>query len=447
MEKQLKINPYLVLYPLKDGYVLAVNHAMEKGIKILNNRQTAFLDLLKNKHTISGLISVSGYPEDVVRKLLDIFKETEMIGIPGSFSSPDLPGKPGKIDFWMHTTEACTLKCPYCYIDKTNAGNISTDVLQRFSDKILEAVKKYRLKEVSLRLSGGEPMLRFKQMKEFIPAFKAGIEAEDCQTNIGFLTNLTLLNDEILEFVLKENLFTSISLDGCGKYHDATRYFHDHQGSFSIVDKNINRLIEAGHSRMILMTVVSDRNMEGLPDFAHYLVEKNLPFRFSLVAGEKIDLNKLKAKLLQVYDIFEKYILEKNYRFTRNHRLDDLRFLKPSHFPCSAGFASGGLFIDGNIYFCQQELGHGKVSGSVFDQENLFEIIQKKRKWHTPLPDDCQNCPYRYVCSGGCPLIRKNGKSPYCDLYKELLPVIFRLIGLERLQRVKKAVKTKSTFS
>jgi uncharacterized protein len=53
---------------------------------------------------------------------------------------------------------------------------------------------------------------------------------------------------------------------------------------------------------------------------------------------------------------------------------------------------------------------------------------------------DCHTCPFRYRCSGGCPLEtyratgRWDAKSPHCNIYRELYPLALRLEGLRLLK-------------
>ncbi len=441
MNKIVYLNPNTQIIPIKDKLFLALNPNIRNGLKLINEHQLKVLRNIDNETDVAEIAKKTGHTEEVIIKLIDIFNEIEISGYSQNFNAPPLPDKVENIDFWVHTTDACNFNCPYCYIDKTTGKNMSNETLNKFIKKIIEVVKQRKLSEVSLRFSGGEPFIRFHEIKKAILNLKEGLKVLDCKTNFGFLTNLTLLNKEIMDFIKQENLFTSISMDGYGEYHNNSRFFNNGKGSFDIIDKNINTLLENGHKRIIIMTVISDRNIDGLTEFAHYLAKKNIPFRFSIVTGEEINIEKLKQKLFEVYDIFELYIKSSTYAFARNHHLDDLRLLRPSHLPCSAGQNSGSLNTDGKIYFCQQELGNSNNSGSIFDQNDLIENIQSKQAWHTPLHQDCDNCQYRYVCSGGCPLFRINGKSPHCSLYKELLPRIYQLIGLERYYRLKKSPK------
>lgn len=442
MSNIVYLNPKALIIPVKKKLFLALNPNIKNGLKLINEHQLKVLRNIDNESNVADIAKNTGHTEEVIVKLIDIFNEIEISGYSQNFNIPPVPNKVENIDFWVHTTDACNFNCPYCYIDKATGKNMSTETLNKFIQKIIEVVKHRKLSEVSLRFSGGEPFIRFNEIKNAILNLKDGLKDLDCKTNLGFLTNLTLLNKEIIDFIKKEDLFTSISLDGYGEYHNKSRHFKNGKGSFDLIDKNINTLLENGHKRIIIMTVISNRNLDGLPEFAHYLAKKNIPFRFSIVTGEEINETKLKQKLFEVYTIFEQYIKNSTYAFARNHHLDDLRFLRPSQMACSAGNISGCLNTDGKIYFCQQELGNNNDSGSIYDQSDLIQNIQLKQDWHTPLHQDCDNCTYRYVCSGGCLLFRVNGKSPHCSLYKELLPRIYQLMGLERYYRFKNISKS-----
>jgi uncharacterized protein len=46
---------------------------------------------------------------------------------------------------------------------------------------------------------------------------------------------------------------------------------------------------------------------------------------------------------------------------------------------------------------------------------------------------ECANCEWKLWCSGGCPVLVKQikgdylEKSPYCEIYKEIIPALLRL--------------------
>jgi uncharacterized protein len=52
----------------------------------------------------------------------------------------------------------------------------------------------------------------------------------------------------------------------------------------------------------------------------------------------------------------------------------------------------------------------------------------------------CSCCDWKYWCAGGCPLVtyriagRYNAQSPYCRIYKAIIPRILRLEGLRLMK-------------
>ena len=185
------------------------------------------------------------------------------------------------------------------------------------------------------------------------------------------------------------------------------------------------------------MTVVSEKNLDGLVDLTRYLVDKKLKFRYSFVQDEELNLQKLSTVLAGCYDVMEKAIEHLDYPFSQLHSLCDIQFNSVSFTTCSNGFSTAALYPDGNIFFCQKNFGLDSPCGSIFEEEDLISIIQRKT-YYNNLPTDCECCDYRYHCMGGCPLERGNNKDPHCDIYKRFFPVYYKLLGKERLMKIKK---------
>jgi len=301
-------------------------------------------------------------------------------------------------------------------------------------DKIIETVKSRKLKRVVLRLAGGEPFLEIKKWASHLHSLKRSLIALGCEYKTIFLTNLVILTDDILQFIKDEDAGVAVSLDGLGKYQDQSRHFPNGQGSFSFVEKNINKLIEQSIYPSI-MTVISNNNLDGLLDFTQYLIDKKLKFRYSFVQDEELDIGKLTNVLEQCYHLMEVAIEEKNYPFSWLHSLCDIQFVSVAFTTCGNGFSIGALYPDGDIYFCQKNFGLDISSGSIFEDDDLISIIQRKT-YYNSLPLDCQTCLYRYHCMGGCPLERGDNKDPHCDVYKIFFPLYYKLYGKERLLKI-----------
>ena len=344
------------------------------------------------------------------------------------------------LNLWIHSTDECNLQCSYCYIQtKTSKKHFEEKVFTQFHLKVLELVKNGKLKQLTLRLAGGEPFIRFNRWKTFLLDLKHTIAKYDCEFNITYLTNLTILNDEIISFIKSEKVGIGVSLDGLKEYHDHSRSFKNGKGSFDLVFNNLNRLFSE-NIHPTIMSVISNNNIDGLLDFTKFLVKQKLRFRYSIVQDDNFDYEKAFKVFSELYYYIEKQI-EDGYAFSKYHQLCDLNFKNIFYQACGAGINSGALYTDGRIYFCQQQVGTENYSGSIFSNEDLVSIISKGNHYNGELNNECKACRYRYICSNGCPLNRINGKDHSCNFYKEFIPVVYRLLGKERLFNIKERIK------
>ncbi|TAG41327.1 MAG: radical SAM protein [Cytophagia bacterium] len=431
-------NPHLVIEPIEGDFYVVVNTYINNGLKVINKPQFEILKSIDNLKDIKTLAFQHNIDENVLMSLIDNFSQKEIVNYSGIFNSPVFDSEPKSLNLWIHTTNKCNLTCSYCYISTLQStGGMTKDTIQQLGNKIEETVIKKRLRSVKLRLAGGEPLLQFKNWKEFIIEMKKRLNSINCKFNVAFLTNLTILPDEILNFIIEEKIGLGISLDGFDLYHDLTRQYHNGKGSFEKVDFNLRKLLENG-LRPSVSTVITNSNMEGLPALTEYLLELKIHFRFSIVHGEYIDRERL-GKILDIcYKLMEDEV-EKGYNFSQLHRLCDLKRSDLFFQTCASGFSGGAVYVDGGMYFCHTNFGGetGK-QGSVFDDEDLITMIGKGKPLVGKRSDDCLKCKYSYVCTSGCPIYRENGKDLSCQLYHEFLPKIYRLEGKQKLIKLKK---------
>ena len=153
-------------------------------------------------------------------------------------------------------------------------------VRQQLLYKLLEAVRLKGIRHIKLRLAGGEPLGQFSVWKKFIPEARQALADAGCLFDAGFVTNLTILNDDIITFSKEHGIGFGVSLDGVAAIHDETRSFRSGCGSFGIVDANLRRMIAEGIP-VSVNTVVTNLNLVGLPELTRYLIDLNVPFRYS----------------------------------------------------------------------------------------------------------------------------------------------------------------------
>lgn len=434
-DKILYRNPNLIIVRIDDDFFSVTNPLINDGSKIINKAQLSILNTIGNNDSIRTIAEKCGCLENEISTLLDIFKEKQFVSNDNSFQEPQRIKAPSSINLWIQTTNECNLRCSYCYIHTLgNKDYINEDGIARLIDKLVETAKNKNLRQIQLRFAGGEPLLKISLWKSYIIELKQRLKDVDCKLNTVILTNLVALNEKYIEFINDNAIGLAVSIDGVGDYHNNTRHFKNGEGSFDIVNKNIDKLLNNGINPTLL-TVVSNSNIDGIDKFTEYVIEKNLKHRYSFVSGEDIDIQKLISKMNSCYKIYDKAI-EGGYKFSILHKLCDLKFDNLSFQTCGNGFNGGALNTDGSIYFCQRHFGITQPLGNIYEEDDILSIIQRKTFYGEVSPD-CKSCIYRYMCTSGCPIERTNKKDPHCLAYKELIPTILRLRGKERLIRIK----------
>jgi uncharacterized protein len=405
----------------------------------LNRPQYDILQAINNQDDLNVLSERLGIQTDLLEKFLLILSKTEIIKFDDDFSLPQTPEKPKSLNFWIHTTDACNLGCSYCYISTLNTSKgMKEEVRKQLLHKLTEVVKLKGIRHIKLRLAGGEPLGQFKVWKSFIPEMKAVLAEKGCKLDIGFLTNLTILNDDILVFAKEYNVGFGVSLDGVEATHDATRKFRSGKGSFNVVDANLRKLKDTAVS-VSVTTVVSNQNLEGLPELTQYLVDLDIPFRYSVVKGEAIDAELLEQYLSESYRIMESAIIA-GWPFAKRFQFCDLKPNELGFQTCASGFSGGAIYVDGSFKYCHVQFGQDTPSDySIFNQElDLVDMIESGEHLENDRSDDCKKCRYRSICTSGCPIYRVNGKDPQCSLYHRFIPMYFDLQAKERLNLLKK---------
>ncbi len=333
------------------------------------------------------------------------------------------------LNFWLQVTDSCNLACSYCYIPSLNSNQLFRSDLFDVLTRKLQGVN--GLRTVSIKLAGGEPLMAFKKWHANVAKLKKVLAEEKIELQLRLITNLTTLTDSMIDFIKNYDIAISVSLDGLAAYHDKNRiYTGTQKGTFEVVDKNIKRLQHAGITPSVMVTVTSE-NHKGIPDLVGYLIKNDITFRLADAKGGYIDPGEFLSAMEKVSDVVQAGV-DDGFPVSRRIVVSDLRTHYPSSTPCSMGKNAAAIYLDGSVYFCHTEFGKGKPLGHLDDDEGLLDIIQKGRERHFGLSDDCQQCEYRLICAGGCPLYRVEGKSPMCQSYKKIIRQVFDLYEREK---------------
>jgi uncharacterized protein len=354
------------------------------------------------------------------------------------------PAAPTILTAWLHVTNACNLNCPYCYVRKSNQ-KMSLETGQRVIDSIFRSALKNRFQGIKLKYAGGEAALHFGLVRQLHSYAQQLAHRHNLELQAVVLSNGTIWTPEMAGWMAYNGVKLMISLDGVGEAHDQLRPTRGSKGSFAAIERTVDAVLLPNGIRPDISITITGRNAHATADAVAWAITRDLPFslNFYRETGHsksfedfQLEENHIIAGMRQAYQVVEKHLPTRPFI---NGQLDRVQMAAHQH-TCGVGQNYLVFSHTGAVAQCQMHL---EQSQPFSDSDDPMNII---RNGDIPLisveeKEGCRTCPWRFRCSGGCPLetYRATGrfdvKSPHCNIYSTLLPQALRLEGL-RLMKV-----------
>jgi len=409
--------------------------------------ETPVLDL----PTLKTFALSKGVSDELLSGLLDKFADEKILTgwkIPPQVTTKKTRSRK-QISFWIHLTDDCNLACSYCYVTK-GKKMITEDVISEFTQNLVDFCVKYQVQEVYLKFAGGEPLMAYSRMLDFVNNVKNKLNPLRIKVGCGVLTNGTLVTPEIARSLAEEGFNVSVSLDGIGSYN-SIRSFTNGINSFDEVVKGIINLQKEDINPKILV-VMSNINIEGFTEIMNFSREHGLRISLSvsrdLTPEGKLDLKPGVFKNKFIPELIEEIAGSKELPKMTFNNLDlwGKRFK-----PCGAGFNYLALGVNGSLSSCQMTIDDPIIS-SVGINEGIAEALTKYHQRN--LPKICSECVWRYACAGGCEVMaqeagRVDRPSLHCNFNKEILSSLLILEGrrIQNAERKRSAIKAENITS
>jgi His-Xaa-Ser system radical SAM maturase HxsB len=123
------------------------------------------------------------------------------------------------------TTLRCNQACVYCHASRTGMSAPGSDMSPEIADRAVDLAFESPSPQVTLEFQGGEPLANFPVVKRVVE--RAQERNRDARKVLQFslVSNLSLMDEEKLAFVLDHGIQVCTSLDGPADLHDANRPF------------------------------------------------------------------------------------------------------------------------------------------------------------------------------------------------------------------------------
>lgn len=343
-------------------------------------------------------------------------KEVGVGSVPRQFAVSNL-------DF--DVTENCNLGCLYCFKGEMYTQNMSIETMKRTLEWLLLASG--NSSSVNCNFMGGEPTMRFKQIKEFVPWARRRGKALGKMVTFSMTTNLTLFTDEIRRFVDEYGFGVLMSIDGCPEVQDAQRPSKDGRLYSEVVARWAKSMLRS-RPKSTARATLHPKYVHKFAESARYI--HSLGFKeMAVSASEYPDWNEqlfgeLERQFEEIVDYVTgvylaggefnvssfKYYINKLIKHRKNDTADAI---KKEPKPCGAG--RGYMMVDytGDIWPCHRFDGADQAAGAggQYRLGNIFgndfnHGLQKAFlefdhfKIHK---ESCLTCPVNEVCGGYCP--------------------------------------------
>lgn len=317
---------------------------------------------------------------------------------------------------WIFTTNQCNLRCPYCYVHQ-NEEIMPGNIYKRINETFIKMLNNGLLDFVVYRMAGGEPFLVFDNWKDHIEHF---IQESGENGFVSILTNLTILTDEMLQFLEKhkDRIGFGISLDG----FNYSKPFPNGESSAEIVKANIDKLIDIGIKNIEISTVIDKESFSDIKVLSNWVAKRNLGWGVNLdhfFCGE-IEYETICNKMKEVIDVLSKsdFNIYSKLRFC-NIKLD------ANYDGCTAGEKLIAIDLDGSVYPCQTLVGESPIC-NIMECENLIESLKKQTLYNVgyqyKAQEKCKKCSLEKLCGGGCKLHNQDKNKEYtCDIIKSVI--------------------------
>lgn len=354
-------------------------------------------------------------------------------------------------------TTACNMSCVYC---QANNGRtkphlfMDPNTAEKAVDIALQSPEEY----LSFEFQGGEPLLNFEIIKHIVNY--AEENKGNHKINYSVVTNLTLLSDEILDFLIEYSFSISTSIDGPQTVHDRNRYFTGGTGTYSKVIESVNKIRNAG-LRVGAIETTTRMSLDYPKEIVRWYVNMGFDSIFlrplTPLGKATVNWSEIGYSPEEFIDFYRKgleelILINRSGTFIKEEHASIL--LKridgqPMNYmelrsPCGAGIGQLAYYSDGNVFTCDEgrmfyEMGKDTFClGNVYD--NSYKEIVESGICRTVCASSiletipgCCDCVYQAYC-GTCPVvnyahdndvIEKTPRGYRCKIYSGMLDSLF----------------------
>lgn len=345
---------------------------------------------------------------DIIQQMIDckIIKTEDALNI-----STNIKNKVQNISgLILLIIQDCNLRCSYCYGDGgeyNNKGIMSLDTAKKSIDYLIN--QSGNRKNLYITFFGGEPLLRFDLIKQIVTYIHKVEKLYGKNFCLSMTCNGTLLTKEISDFIVKNKISVTISMDGSKDVHDFNRYYCDKRGCYDDVINNTKQLLSLSEVSARATITNKELNVSNIYSHLYSLGFSHVNIAPCISKISEDDYIKLTDSYISLIKLFSDLIKENNFEQAKNISsvmkvLSRIHSSSSSNYFCGAGRNMLAVDINGSFYPCQRFVGTEKfIVGSVFEGINAETYNKTLDNFSIETHNICTQCWCKNICGGCCP--------------------------------------------
>jgi uncharacterized protein len=325
------------------------------------------------------------------------------------------------MSLFLLISQSCNMGCVYCLNGRntyhTDKGlMMGKEVAFRSIERCLEDIAPSGCLEIIF--FGGEPLLNWPLVKEIILFCENSLSEKrtDKQLKYHITSNLSLLPNDLVEWAQKYNITFLCDVDGPEPIHNRCRPFKNGRPTHNIIVRHIKHLLTAG-LQVDLRTTITAINQDYLVETTehHKAIGANAS-AFVPVHPVNSDGSILPERMLPSPDkVIEGMTNVYASGVWKSGEISPFNQYATRFMPeaitvigCGAPYGNTPVVdVNGDVYPCIYLVGI-----KIFHMGNMIDGSYPKKNalaWmyedvHVDHREDCNQCSWRYICGGGCPL-------------------------------------------
>jgi uncharacterized protein len=398
------------------------------GVVVVNRAARELFHELDRPATLAELTAAHPASVDALTALV----EHDLVHVPGAERTPRFRTST-ELTVWLHITNACNLRCPYCYVDKSRDA-MDEETARETVDALVRSAVDNGFRSIRLKYAGGEATMNTSVLFAMHDHAVRRCEEIGLGLSTVLLTNGVAISARLAGELASRDISVMVSLDGLGAAHDAQRPTRSGKPSSALVVGSIERLVAAGRSPHLSITITS-RNVADVAAVVRFALERELTFSFNFFRDNdcsaaftdlQYEEQAMIAGLRDAFAVIEELLPPWS---VLGSVLDRGQLLQPRQRACGVGDDYVVVDQRGQIAKCHMDL--ETTLGDVRSVDPVRAIRDDGVGIQNLLADDkegCRDCSWRNWCAGGCAVatFRATGRfdvrSPNCNIYKTIYP-------------------------